>query len=68
MPPLVVMALHQESAFCVAMLAAGRSNFCASGHVKRMQKAEGRMQKGKRIADGRFLIVGWGMGLGLVRS
>jgi hypothetical protein len=32
-PPLVVVALHQESAFCVAMLAAGRSNFCAGGQA-----------------------------------
>jgi hypothetical protein len=64
----VVVALHQESAFCVATLAPGWSNLCAGGHAKRMQKAEGRMQKGKRIADGRFPIVGWGMGLGLVRN
>jgi hypothetical protein len=28
----VAVPLHQESAFCVAMLAAGRSNFCAGGH------------------------------------
>ena len=31
-PRLVVVALLQESAFCVAMLAPGRSNFCAGGH------------------------------------
>jgi len=31
-PPLVVVAPHQEGAFCVPMLAPGRSTLCAGGH------------------------------------
>ena len=31
-PRVMVLALRQESAYYAAMLAAGRSNFCASRH------------------------------------
>ena len=34
-PRLMVVALHQECAFCVAMPAAGRSNLYAGGHSSR---------------------------------
>jgi hypothetical protein len=50
-PRLVVVALLQESAFCAGMLTAGRSHFSAGGHVKRMQKSEGRMLKRRLKAE-----------------